>query len=154
MKLDTTATNSNSTQRIVSFQTSCCWRLTPAALSHYQCSLKDVLLGEQSGPLPQFFHQLLMHWIIHAVLSLMPRLVHIFPLLMLSFVSTSSMTVSCFPLAHHRFHLTNRRLVSYLVHSFPDSQSTFYQICMIDQSSTHFPDLSCLSNLTCVGPLT
>ena len=37
-----------------------------------------------------FFHQLLMLWIIHVVLSLMSRLVHVFSWTMLSFVSTSS----------------------------------------------------------------
>ena len=56
MKLGTTATNSNSTQRIVCFQTSCCWRFTPAAQQH---SLKDVLLGNDLGNFhnfPSAFH--------------------------------------------------------------------------------------------------
>ena len=37
------------------------------------------------------------NWIIHVVLSLMSRLFHIFSLSMLSFVSTSGMTVFVFP---------------------------------------------------------
>ena len=55
-----------------------------------------MLLGNDLDNFHNFFHQLLMLWIIHVVLSLMSRLVHIFSS-MLSFVSTSSMTVFVFP---------------------------------------------------------
>ena len=78
--------------------------------------LKDVLLRNDLDNFHNSFHQLLIHLIIHVVLSLMSRLFHIFSLSMLSFVSTSSMTVSwmlpvfrfSYPsstLAHHWLHL-------------------------------------------------
>ena len=52
-----------------------------------------MLLGNDLDNFHNFFHQLLVLWIIHVVLSLMSQLVHIFSLTMLSFVSTSSLTV-------------------------------------------------------------
>ena len=54
-----------------------------------------MLLGNDLDNFHNFFHQLLMLWIIHVVLLLMSRLVHIFSS-MLSFVSTSSLTVFVF----------------------------------------------------------
>ena len=57
----------------------------------------EMLLGNDLDNFHNFFHQLLMLWIIHVVLSLMSRLVHIFLSTMLSFVSTSSLTVFVFP---------------------------------------------------------
>ena len=56
-----------------------------------------MLLGNDLDNFHNFFHQLLMLWIIHVVLSLMSRLVHIFLSTMLSFVSTSNLTVFVFP---------------------------------------------------------
>ena len=56
-----------------------------------------MLLGNELDNFHNFFHQLLMMWINHVVLSLMSQLVHIFLLTMLSFVSTSSLTVFVFP---------------------------------------------------------
>ena len=56
-----------------------------------------MLLGNDLDNFHNFFHQLLVLWIIHVVLSLMSRLVHIFSSTMLSFVSTSSLTVFVFP---------------------------------------------------------
>ena len=59
--------------------------------------LRDELLGNDLHNFHNFFHQLLVLWINHVVLSLMSQLVHIFSLTMLSFVSTSSLTVFVFP---------------------------------------------------------
>ena len=56
-----------------------------------------MLLGNDLDNFHIFFHQLLVLWIIHVVLSLMSRLVHSFSSTMLSFVSTSSLTVFVFP---------------------------------------------------------
>ena len=56
-----------------------------------------MLLGNDLDNFHNFFHQLLVLWIIHVVLSLMSQLVHIFSSTMLSFVSTSSLTVFVFP---------------------------------------------------------
>ena len=56
-----------------------------------------MLLGNDLDKFHNFFHQLLVLWISHVVLTLMSRLVHIFSLTMLSFVSTSSLTVFVFP---------------------------------------------------------
>ena len=56
-----------------------------------------MLLGNDLDNFHNFFHLLLVLWIIHVVLSLMSRLVHIFSSTMLSFVSTSSLTVFVFP---------------------------------------------------------
>ena len=56
-----------------------------------------MLLGNDLDNFHNFFHQLLVLWINHVVLSLMSQLVHIFLLTMLSFVSTSSLTVFVFP---------------------------------------------------------
>ena len=140
MKLDTTATNSNSTQRIVSFQTSCCWRFTPAALSHHQHSLKDVLLANDLDNFHNFPPA--SHALHHVVLSLMSRLVHILSSSMLSFVSTSSKTVFVFstrappaPLDQLPIRSIPRPFVSRLA---IDQQSTCFRICVVDQSSTHF----------------
>ena len=56
-----------------------------------------MLLGNDLDNFHNFFHQLLVLWINHVVLLLMSQLVHIFSLTMLSFVSTSSLTVFVFP---------------------------------------------------------
>ena len=56
-----------------------------------------MVLGNDMDNFHNFFHQLLMLWINHVVLSLMSQLVHIFSLTMLSFVSISSLTVFVFP---------------------------------------------------------
>ena len=56
-----------------------------------------MLLGNDLDNFHNFFHWLLVLWINHVVLSLMSQLVHIFSLTMLSFVSTSSLTVFVFP---------------------------------------------------------
>ena len=56
-----------------------------------------MLLGNDLDNFHNFFHQLLVLWINHVVLLLMSQLVHIFSLTMLSFVSTSSLTVFGFP---------------------------------------------------------
>ena len=54
-------------------------------------------MGDDLDNFHNFFHQLLMLRINHVVLLLMSRLVHIFSSMMLSFVSTSSLTVFVFP---------------------------------------------------------
>ena len=56
-----------------------------------------MLLGNDLDNFHNFFHQLLVLWIIHVVLLLMSQLVHIFSLTILSFVSTSSLTVFVSP---------------------------------------------------------
>ena len=56
-----------------------------------------MLLGNDLDNFHNFFHQFLVLWINHVVLSLMSQLVHILLLTMLSFVSTSSLTVFVFP---------------------------------------------------------
>ena len=56
-----------------------------------------MLLGNDLDNFHNFFHQLLMLWIIHVVLSLMSRLVLNFSSTVLSFVSTSSWAVFVFP---------------------------------------------------------
>ena len=56
-----------------------------------------MLLGNDLDNFHNFFHQLLVLWINHVVLLLMSQLVHIFLSTMLSFVSTSSLTVFVFP---------------------------------------------------------
>ena len=56
-----------------------------------------MLLGNDLGNFHNFFHQLLMLWIIHVVLLLVSQLVHVFSSTMLSFVWTSSLTVFVFP---------------------------------------------------------
>ena len=56
-----------------------------------------MLLGNDLDNSHNFFHQLLMLWINHVVLSLMSQVVHIFSSTMLSFVSTSSLTIFVFP---------------------------------------------------------
>ena len=117
-----------------------------------------MLLGNDLDNFHNFFHKLLVLWINDVMLSLMSQLVHIFLLTMLSFVSTSSLTVFVFPqvlrsqsdvagvwssypsstLAHHRcassvpdLQSTNHRLAS----NFPDSINSFSN--SID-SSTRF----------------
>ena len=57
----------------------------------------EMLLGNDLDNFHNFFHQLLVLWINHVVLLLMSQLVHIFSSTMLSFVSTSSLTVFVFP---------------------------------------------------------
>ena len=56
-----------------------------------------MLLGNDLDNFHKFFHQLLMLWMNHVVLLLMSQLVNIFSSTMLSFVSTSSLTVFVFP---------------------------------------------------------
>ena len=123
-------TNSNSTQRTVSFQTSSCWRFAPAASSHHQHSLKDVLLGNDLDNFHNFPPA--SHALGHVVLSLMSRLVHIFPSSMLSFVSTPSVSIFVFstrassaPFDQSPIRSIPRPLVSRLA---IDQPSTCFQI--------------------------
>ena len=123
-----------------------------------------MLLRNDVDNFHNFFHQLLVLWIIHVVLSLMSQLVHIFLSTMLSFVSTSSLTVFVFPQVlrsksdvagvsllvpqppHSRIigsKIAHRPSNTYIIAltQYPasiDQPSTCFQIRMIDQPPTHF----------------
>ena len=76
-----------------------------------------MLLGNDLDNFHNFFHQLLVLWINHVVPLLMSQLVNIFLSTMLSFVSTSSLTVfSCF----HKFCDRNQMLLVFRF-SYPSS---------------------------------
>ena len=100
--------------------------------------LRDVFQVNDLVNFHNFFHQLLMHWIIHVVLSLMSRLFHIFSLSMLSFVSTSSMTVFVFPrvrqsqsgmLPVFRFSYPSSTLAHHWLHSCASSNTFIIAFC-------------------------
>ena len=98
--------------------------------------LRDVLLGidpDNSHNFPPSSHAL-----DHVVLSLMSRLVHIFSSSMLSFVSTSSMTVFVFPrvrqsqsgmLPVFRFSYPSSTLAHHWLHSCASSNTFIVAFC-------------------------
>ena len=90
--------------------------------------LKDVLLRNDLDNFHNSFHQLLIHLIIHGVLSLMSRLFHIFSLSMLSFVSTSSMTVS-WMLPVFRFSYPSSTLAHHWLHICASSNTFIVAFC-------------------------
>ena len=101
-----------------------------------------MLLGNDLDNCHNFFHQLLVLWINHVVLWLMSQLVHIFSLAMLSFVSTSSLTVFVFPqILRSQSDVAGVSLLVPKLHTRASSAPKLRIVCprlAIDQPSTCF----------------
>ena len=113
-----------------------------------------MLLGSDLDNFHNFFHQLLVLWIYHVALLLMSQLVYIFSSTMLSFVSTSSLTVFVFPQVRQsqsgccqcfasRTQAPHSRIIGSKIAHRPSNTSIIafcyitHYLASIDQSSTH-----------------